>query len=142
MVAAAPAVGEVMRGAARFVGALPVVAYNASFDRKFWQAELRRLALDADTSFACTMLLARRLYPECSSHKLGALVEALQLPRSGRAHRAMVDAEMASHLWCRIGADLTQRYGVRPVSHALLARVQSTPRAKLDRVFSQQPCAA
>jgi DNA polymerase-3 subunit epsilon len=141
MVASAPAVETVMREASRFVGGLPLVAHNASFDRKFWQAELRRLALDADTSFACTMLLARRLYPECSSHKLGALVEALQLPRSGRAHRAMVDAEMASHLWCRIGADVTERYGVKPVSHALLARVQATPRAKLDRIFSQQPCA-
>jgi DNA polymerase-3 subunit epsilon len=142
MVATAPSVGEVMRDAARFVGALPVVAHNASFDRKFWVAELRRLALDAHTPFACTMLLARRLYPQCSSHKLGALVEVLQLPRSGRAHRAMVDAEMASHLWCRIGADVAQRFGVAQVSHALLTRVQTTPRAKLDRVFSQQPCAA
>jgi DNA polymerase-3 subunit epsilon len=53
---------------------------------EFWVAQLRRLALDANTPFACTMLLGRRVYPEC--HKLGALVEALQLPRSGRAHRA------------------------------------------------------
>jgi DNA polymerase-3 subunit epsilon len=32
MVAVAPAVGDVMRDAARFVGALPVVAHNASFE--------------------------------------------------------------------------------------------------------------
>jgi DNA polymerase-3 subunit epsilon len=133
---------EVMREAARFVGALPVVAHNASFDRKFWVAELQRLALDANSPFACTMLLARRLYPECTSHKLGTLVEALQLPKPGRAHRAMVDAEMASYLWCRIGADVVRRYGVAQVSHALLTRVQATPRTKLDRVFSQQPCPA
>jgi DNA polymerase-3 subunit epsilon len=88
MVATAPAVETVMREAARFVGSLPVVAHNASFDRKFWTVELRRLVLDANASSACTMLLARCLYPECSSHKLGALVEALQRPRSGRAHRA------------------------------------------------------
>jgi DNA polymerase-3 subunit epsilon len=88
MVAAAPAVEHVMHEAACFVAALPVVAHNASFDRKFWAAELRRLALDAGAPFACTMLLARRLYPECPSHTLGALVEALQLPRSGRAYRA------------------------------------------------------
>ncbi|WP_028998619.1 3'-5' exonuclease [Azohydromonas australica] len=137
MVASAPAVAEVMREAARFVGRLPVVAHNASFDRKFWVAELKRLALDADSPFACTMLLARRLYPESPNHQLGTLVRTLQLPQSGRAHRAMVDAEMASHLWCRIGADLSQRYGVAPVSHALLARVQATPRAKLDLFLSQ-----
>jgi hypothetical protein len=29
-----------------------------------------------------------------------------------------VDAEIACHLWCRIGVDVAQRYGVRPVSHA------------------------
>jgi DNA polymerase III alpha subunit (gram-positive type) len=32
MVAVVPAVGDVMRDAARFVGALPVVAHNASFE--------------------------------------------------------------------------------------------------------------
>lgn len=137
MVSTAPAVAEVMREAARFVGPLPVVAHNASFDRKFWVAELQRLALDAGSPFACTMLLARRLYPESPNHQLGTLVRTLQLPQSGRAHRAMVDAEMASHLWCRIGTDLAERYGVMPVSHALLARVQATPRAKLDLFLSQ-----
>ncbi len=142
MVATAPPVGQVMRDAARFIGTLPVVAHNASFDRKFWQAELQRLALNANSPFACTMLLARRLYPECTSHKLGVLVDALQLPRPGRAHRAMVDAEMASHLWCRIGADVARRYGVTDVSHALLSRAQATPRVRLERLFSQQCQAA
>ncbi len=142
MVAAAPSVDEVMREAARFVGALPVVAHNASFDRKFWVAELQRLTLDADSPFACTMLLSRRLYPECTSHKLGALVEALELPKSGRAHRAMVDAEMAGHLWCRIHADVARRWGVTQVNHALLSRAQATPRAQIDRFFSQQCQAA
>jgi DNA polymerase-3 subunit epsilon len=139
MVKRAPPVAEVMGEAARFVGCLPVVAHNASFDCKFRRALLQRLALDANTSFASTMLLARRLCPECSSHKLGVLVEALQSPSSGRAHRAVVDAEMASHLWCRIGADVAERYRLIDVSHALLARMQATPRAMLDRLLSQ-PC--
>lgn len=142
MVKRAPPVAEVMREAARFVGSLPVVAHNAAFDRKFWVAELQRLSLDAHTPFACTMLLARRLYPDHTSHKLGALVQALGLPQSGRAHRAMVDAEMAGHLWCRIGADVAERYQVRDVSHALLSRVQATPRAKLERLFALQACTA
>ena len=42
MVKAAPPVAQVMAEAARFVGESPMVAHNASFDRKFWQAELRR----------------------------------------------------------------------------------------------------
>ena len=140
MVARAPSVAEVMREAARFVGALPVVAHNASFDRKFWVAELQRLSLTSDSPFACTMLLARRLYPECASHKLGALVQALGLPQSGRAHRAMVDTEMAAHLWCRIRADVAERWRLPAVSHALLARAQATPKGKLERFFAGQAC--
>jgi hypothetical protein len=42
MVAAAPPAAQVMAEAARFVGDAPMVAHNASFDRKFWQAELAR----------------------------------------------------------------------------------------------------
>ena len=40
MVQAAPDAASVMRDAARFVGDAPMVAHNASFDSKFWQAEL------------------------------------------------------------------------------------------------------
>jgi len=42
MVAGAPPAEQVMREAARFVGDTPLVAHNAAFDRKFWQAELAR----------------------------------------------------------------------------------------------------
>ena len=37
----APSADTVMRDAARFVGKAPMVAHNASFDSKFWQAELQ-----------------------------------------------------------------------------------------------------
>ena len=102
MIAAAPPVAKVMRDAAKFVGTTPVVAHNASFDKKFWEAELAYLSMPTASVFACTMLLSRRLYPNASNHRLSTLVQLLGLPKSGRAHRAMVDAEMTSHLWCRI----------------------------------------
>jgi DNA polymerase-3 subunit epsilon len=54
----------------------------------------------------------------------------------------MVDAEMASHLWCRIHADVARRWGIAQMSHALLARAQATPRDRLDHFFSLQPSAA
>jgi DNA polymerase-3 subunit epsilon len=135
MVSNAPSVNTVMRQAARFVGRHPIVAHNASFDRKFWEAELERLAAPTNTSFACTMLIARRLYPSAPNHKLGTLVDLLGLPRATRAHRAMADAEMAAHLWCRIERDLRGDYGVRTVTHDLLTRLQCTPRAQLRRVL-------
>ena len=42
MVATAPDADTVMLAASRFVGNTPMVAHNASFDRRFWQAELAR----------------------------------------------------------------------------------------------------
>lgn len=136
MVAAAPTVAKVMHEAVRFVGRLPLVAHNASFDRKFWQAELDRLSMTHDGAFACTMLLSRRLYPDCPDHKLGTLVETLGLPKAGRAHRAMMDVEMTCHLWRRIGRDVASTFKVRGVCHELLVRVQVTPRSQLHRVLA------
>jgi DNA polymerase III subunit epsilon len=55
----------------------------------------------------------------------------LRLPKSGRAHRAMVDAEVASHLWCRLQNDIAQTYGLKRIDHALMARLQKTSKAKV-----------
>ncbi len=131
MIDAAPAASTVMREAARFVGDLPVVAHNAAFDRKFWQAELEHIGMAANQPFACTLLVARRLYPQAPNHKLGTLTEMLRLPQTGRAHRAMVDAEMASHLWVHLQEEIARTYRIGQVNFDLLARVQTTSRAQV-----------
>jgi len=87
MVAAAPPAQVVMREAAAFVGARPMVAHNAAFDRQFWRSELAHCGLEASNDFACTLLLSRRLYPDAPNHKLGTLAQWFDLPVSGRAHR-------------------------------------------------------
>ena len=124
MVATAPDAATVMLNASRFVGNTPMVAHNASFDRKFWQAELARAGAAAAQPFACTMLVSRRLYPQASSHKLGVLVDYHRLPRAGRAHRALADAEMAASLLGQIQHDLRMRHGVGKPDHALLMSLQ------------------
>ncbi len=136
MISAAPSAEKVMGDAAKFVGALPVVAHNASFDKKFWDAELAFLSIPAASKFACTMLLSRRIYPQSQNHRLSTLVHMLGLPSTGRAHRAMVDAEMTSHLWCRILHDVSAMYRLPTVTHEELMQAQKVPRAKLASVFS------
>ena len=89
MVADAPPAAEVMAQARRFVGDTPLVAHNAPFDRGFWHTELARAGCDAPQPFACTVRLARRLYPEAPNHQLGTLARFHQLPSAGRAHRAL-----------------------------------------------------
>lgn len=137
MIEAAPPAEEVMAEAARFVGDAPLVAHNASFDRRFWAAELERLGPDAPAAnpFACTMLLSRRLYPEARSFRLGSLAAFHDLSFSGRAHRAMADAEVAAALLKRILRDLERRYEVYEPSHELLMKVGKAPKAKVGEAI-------
>ncbi|MES2941590.1 MAG: 3'-5' exonuclease [Pseudomonadota bacterium] len=124
MIASAPPALQVMRDAARFVGKAPMVAHNAAFDRKFWEAELARADEKADQPFACTLLVSRRLYPQAPNHKLGVLADYHRLPKTGRAHRAMADAEMAAALLTRIQHDIRTRHGIANPDHGLLMALQ------------------
>lgn len=137
MVAAAPAAAEVMQQASRFVGDFPMVAHNASFDRKFWVGELARLGQTARQPFACTMLLSRRLYPQAPNHKLGTLADYHGLPRTGAAHRALADAEMAAELLLRIQQDLQRRHDVACVDHGLLMALQQCQRHGVPALLSR-----
>jgi DNA polymerase-3 subunit epsilon len=131
MLARAPPAERVMREVAAFVGDCPLVAHNAAFDRAFWCAELRRADRDAGHRFACTMLLARRLYPESTNHRLGTLAALHRLPDAGRAHRALADAQTTAHLLLRMQRDVMQRFALRAVPHELLMQLQRAPRDRL-----------
>lgn len=137
MVRQAPLAANVMREVADFVGDYPLVAHNASFDCKFWDTELARINLRRRQEFACSLLLARRLLPLAPSHKLGALIEFANLPVAGRAHRALADAEMAASLLLHLEEGLCRRYGMREVSHELLRKIQSIPKAKVEQALAQ-----
>lgn len=139
MIERAPPAAEVMAEAARFVGDAPMAAHNASFDRRFWEAELDRLRPDAPARnpFACTMLLSRRLYPEVRSFRLGSLQAFHDLPSGGRAHRAMADAEVAAHLLARIRRDLERRYEVYDPPHEFLMTLQGCQKKAVPSVIGK-----
>jgi DNA polymerase-3 subunit epsilon len=137
MVATAPPATRVMAEAARFVGDAPMVAHNAAFDRKFWQAELARADVPAEQPFACTVLLSRRLYPEAPNHKLGSLVDYHGLPRFGAAHRALADAEVAAALLGQIQADLRRRWRVSQPGHGLLMALQRCAKPAVGKLLAQ-----
>jgi DNA polymerase-3 subunit epsilon len=137
MLRKAPPAAEVMAEVADFVGCTPLVAHNASFDQKFWDAELGLIQRQRVQEFACSMLLARRLLPQAPNHKLGTLNSWAQLPHTGQAHRAMADAEMAANLMLFMAAQLRERHGIRDISHALLCRLQKVPAAKIAEALSK-----
>lgn len=132
MVRNAPKVEVVIRDAVQFVGTHPIVAHNAAFDSKFWDAELRRINGRRKQEFACSMLLARRIFPEAPNHKLGTLVRTLGLPATGRYHRALADAEATAYLLLHIQQVLQRRFHLSAVSHELLVAIQTASRSQLD----------
>jgi DNA polymerase III subunit epsilon len=137
MIRSAPSAAQVMREVASFVGDIPLVAHNASFDSKFWDAELAHIKQRRNQEFACSLLLARRILPLAPSHRLGDLIEFAKLPRAGRAHRALADAEMAAKLLGYLEEQLSSRFKVRNVSHELLRTIQGVPKAKLEHCLQQ-----
>ena len=137
MLATAPPAEAVMREAARFVGSAPMVAHNATFDSKFWQSELQHAGLAAPQPFACTVLLSRRVFPDAPSHSLGRITDHLGLPRTGRAHRALADAEMAAALLARMQRELCQRFGVPWPDHALLMQLQRCARQSIGKLLDR-----
>lgn len=131
MIRRAPTAAKVMRKVADFVGDLPLVAHNASFDRKFWDAELAMIGRTRQQEFACSMLVARRIYPNSPNHKLGTLATFAKLPSTGKAHRAMADVELTAHLLCHMEATLAQRFQIPYISHELLRSLQ---KAKVSNI--------
>jgi DNA polymerase-3 subunit epsilon len=138
MVRAAPKAEQVMAEVAEFVGSAPLVAHNAAFDQKFWDAELARIGRSRRQLFACSLLLSRRLLPEAPNHKLGTLTQWAKLPATGQAHRALADAEMAANLLGHLVGRIKQQHRVAQVSHALLCQLQKVPAAKVAKFFEAQ----
>lgn len=138
MIRRAPPAARVMQEVADFVGDRPLVAHNASFDCKFWDAELARIERSRQQEFVCSLLLSRRIFPQAPSHKLGALVEYANLPVAGRYHRALADAEMAASLLLRLEDELRERHAVNDVSVELLRRIQRVPKAQLTRCLARE----
>ena len=72
-----------------FVGDLPVFFLNASFDRRFLDAAALQTGLPFANATHCTLVLARRAWPELPSHKLDVL--ARHVGASEPTHRALAD---------------------------------------------------
>ena len=132
MLKTAPPCEEAMAACQDFIGDSDLVAHNASFDQRFLDAELQRIGRPRRGSFACSMLAARRLYPDAPNHKLGTLVEYRRLPHDGTFHRALADAEMTAHLWRSMLDDLATRYRLGGIPFAVMRDLTRQPRGAID----------
>jgi DNA polymerase III epsilon subunit family exonuclease len=81
-----------------FCGDLPLVAYNAEFDKGF----LSKAALDhewtVENEFHCALLMAREAFPGHTNYKLSTLAGHAGIDTSN-AHRALSDCVMAAQVY-------------------------------------------
>ena len=142
MVAAAPSCEEVMEQFSEFIDNIPLVAHNASFDRRFLDAELGFIGKARSSRMACSMLAARRVFPHAPNHQLRTLVRYCGIHNGGTFHRALADAEMTGHLWIAMTDAIKGSFGIRRVSFDLIRKLSRISKVKaaayLERIAAEQ----
>lgn len=132
MLTSARPCAEVMRDFAEFIDGYNLVAHNASFDQRFLDAELERVSMDYSGQFSCSMLAARRIYQQAPDHKLGTLVEYMNIPVEGVFHRALYDSQMTAKLWLAMLDSVRQQYVLSEIDFRLMQKVAKTPKHAVD----------
>ncbi len=128
MLKAAPPCKKVMHQFADFIDGYNLVAHNASFDKRFLDAELGYISRTYSGQFACSMLMARRIYQHAPDHKLGTLVEYVNIPGDGGFHRALYDSEMTAKLWLAMLDDIGGQYDIASIPFSLIQQLTKTPK--------------
>lgn len=129
---------SVMKEFAGFIGDHNLVAHNASFDRKFLDAEMTRARESYGGKFACSMLIARRLYQNAPNHQLETLVRYKKLPTEGVFHRALADSEMTAQLWLGMLEDIGSQYQLDGIPFALMQKLSRTAKASVSYFLKKQ----
>ncbi len=128
---------EVMSQFAGFIGDYNLVAHNASFDKRFLDAELKRVSKQYTGKFACSMLLSRRLYQGAADHKLATLVRYAKIPSDGNFHRALYDSEMTAKLWLSMLEHINSHYGLPSIPFTLIQKLSKTPKHKVSQYLNR-----
>ncbi|MGW8161368.1 MAG: 3'-5' exonuclease [Desulfobulbales bacterium] len=130
MVGAAPPCADVMAKFAAWIGGLPLVAHNASFDRRFLDWELGLIGKSRVSRIACSMLAARRIYPNAPNYQLGTLVRYCNIHNDGTFHRALADAEMTGHLWLAMLDEIRNNFNIDQVDFDMMRGLSRIAKAK------------
>ncbi|MFT5790135.1 MAG: DNA polymerase-3 subunit epsilon [Shewanella sp.] len=138
MLSSAAPCDEVMDQFADFIGDYNLVAHNASFDQRFLDAELKSIGRDYSGEFACSMLIARRLYQDAPNHKLGSLIHYKQIEHDGVFHRALADSEMTADLWLVMLDDLKQNHHIQHAEFKLMQAISKQSKANVQRYLASQ----
>lgn len=136
MLSKAEPCNEVMEQFSSFIEGYNLVAHNASFDKRFLDSELKRISCNYEGKFACSLLLARRLYQHAPNHKLGTLTRYKGIVSNGSFHRALYDSEMTAKLWLVMLDDIKQQAGIKEVDFSIIQKLSKTPKAKINQFLA------
>ncbi len=120
--------GEVMARFSDFIADHNLVAHNASFDKRFLDAEFARISCTYSGEFACSLLAARRIFQNAPNHQLGTLVNYTNIPSQGNFHRALYDSEMTAKLWVAMLENIGERYGLFDLPFSVIQRLSKVPK--------------
>jgi DNA polymerase III subunit epsilon len=126
----------VMDRFADFIADDNLIAHNASFDKRFLEAEFSRIGRDYAGEFSCSLLLARRIFQESYNHKLGELVRFCNIESDGDFHRALYDSEMTAKVWMAMLDRMRERYEIFDVSFDLVKKLTKTPKRNVNKLLS------
>ena len=136
MLSTAPSCDEVMDRFVDFIADDNLIAHNASFDKRFLDAELDRIARNYSGKFACSLLVSRRIYPLAPNHKLATLINYKNIQSTGGFHRALYDSEMTAKLWLAILADIEEQIKEKHVPFTLIEKLSKTAKKDINKLLS------
>ncbi|TRX57052.1 PolC-type DNA polymerase III [Thalassomonas sp. M1454] len=135
MLSKAKPCADVMSRFADYIGDDNLLAHNASFDKKFLDAEFTRINRSYKGSFACSLLVSRRVYQDAPNHRLGTLVDYKNLSSEGNFHRALFDSQMTAKLWLKILEDLGEQYQLYDIPFAFITKLAKTPKNAVPKLL-------
>ncbi|NRB39841.1 MAG: 3'-5' exonuclease [Pseudomonadales bacterium] len=133
--AQADSCAEVMLRFADFVGDFNMLAHNASFDKRFLDAELKRLSCGYSGEVGCSLLASRRIFQGAPDHKLGTLVNYVNLSVDGDFHRALFDAQMTAKIWLLMLQQMRDQYGFTEIPFTLMQKLNKTAKKSVHKLL-------
>ncbi len=100
MVADAPPIGQALEGFLEFVGDMPLVAHNATFDTGFIKAAAAVEGKEPGNIIVDTLQMSRSMFPQLSKHKLNVVAKHLGVKLDNH-HRAVHDATATAEIFIK-----------------------------------------
>ena len=97
----APTAEQTIPELLKFMDGCPIAAHNAKFDCAVLESELKRQGIEYTAARLDTLTLARKLYPDLKSHRLGSVCKRLGVSLKD-AHRAVNDAAATAQCLARM----------------------------------------